>query len=386
MLVDVHSALTALLAGGAGAVVPGASERRAWEQLCIRARDGGLCGLLAERIRADGIPAPSDVLAQLDREAAHVASRNRRMHEDVERLARACEAAGVKIMLLKGAALLHSVYDDPGCRPMSDIDILISPGDTQRFDRVAREAGFDRGQCHVCDDFFPDYYYEREYLARGSNRTRVDLHVRPWRPLRYSRIVPGRALWRRARSVSIGRSRAFTPSPEDMLIHLCCHAAFHGAGRPLWLIDIHRFLARYADFLDWEYVVETLASWRLTHAWRFALVRCESIFGPVLPDPVRERLLRARCGWRDRLALWQAPRDAHGPLARLAVDMACTPGLRFRLAYLHRVLLPDSRHLGELYPARHVGWQACALGVRFQRWLSRAWCRSDTVGTAPPVP
>jgi hypothetical protein len=40
----------------------------------------------------------------------------------------ALAAAGVRVMLLKGAALALTVYETPGLRPIGDVDLLVDPG------------------------------------------------------------------------------------------------------------------------------------------------------------------------------------------------------------------------------------------------------------------
>ena len=162
----------------------------------------------------------------------------------------------------------------------------------------------------------------------------------------------------------MGGSQVDIPCHSDMLIHLMCHAAFHGGTKLLWLLDIHRFATRCVDQSDWDCAVRRLGEWKLGHAARFALERVESVIGPCVPATARGTLWSQRACWRDRLVLRQSPRDRASPWRATLVDVLCTPGWRLRLGYLRAVLFPDTAHLGECYRGRHPGWRWCARGTR----------------------
>lgn len=118
--------------------------------------------------------------------------------------------------------------------------------------------------------------------------------------------------------------------------------------------------------MDWDRFVATVVQWQLPLPVREGLEAAEHEFGQVCPPEVMERLERSRVSWRDRLALWQAPRDADHPKAHVAVNVLCTPGRRFVLGYLRAMLLPDRGHMADWYCHRHRAWLPCA---HLLRWL-----------------
>ncbi len=309
-------------------------------------------------------------------------SRNIRMMRVLARVAKQFNDAGVPIMALKGAALNLTLYTRADARPMTDIDLLIKPHDAERAARLLEELGCLRGESLVREDFFPRFHYEMNYTADAIFPVRIDLHVRPFRPLRYARLTPDEALWKRADKAPIGDTTVLIPSSEDMLIHLAVHSAVHGNPRRLWLDDIKRWADARRGEIDWERLLKAVRAWRLALPFRQALARVEDEFGPVCPPSVRLRLTELPVNWRDRLALWQAPRDFDHPTSHVAVNLLCTPGLRFVLGYLLAMALPDRGHMGEWYIRRHRGWLPYAhllrwLGPllrripRFWTWLSK---------------
>ena len=119
--------------------------------------------------------------------------------------------------------------------------------------------------------------------------------------------------------------------------------------------------------------------WRLTLPVRTAFRCAERLVGPVCPREVAERLRQLPVKWQDRAALWQAPRDADHPVAHVLVNVACTPGWRFALAYLFAVAVPDRKHMGRWYRRRHRGWLPWAHVVRWLRpIIARVWRLAKT--------
>lgn len=323
------------------------------------------------------VPAQSDALSQADLLAKW---RNIRLMHQLERIAAAFEAAGVPLMLLKGAALHLTLYERPEQRPMTDVDLLVRLEDASAAQEVLAGLGATPGPPLVRKNFFPDYYYETEWnLGAGSAAVRIDLHARPLRPLRYARTIPPGAIWDRATPVRLGSASVWVPSVEDMALHLAAHAAVHGFSRPQWLTELNAWLVAHDDVFDWQLLLQRATDWRLTEPLRLALHRVIDEHGLRLPRTFARGLARARPSWADRLAVWHAPRDATHSATHVLVNVLTTPGWRFKLGYLLAVALPDRPHMSGWYGRRHRGWFWCAQAVRWLRptvaWAPALWRR-----------
>jgi hypothetical protein len=303
-------------------------------------------------------------------EASLIGIRNRCLMHLLERIALRFNGAGIPLMVLKGAALNLTVYERPSERAMADLDLLVKPEHTDDARALLEEAGCLRGAPLVREDFFPRFYYETDYIAGKIYPMKIDLHVRPVRPLRYARLLPDAAFWDRADRVRIGRAVLLIPSTEDMLIHLAVHAAIHGFAEDKWLVDIRRWIQKRHDVIDWEAFLSSTSAWRLTLPVREALVRVSQEHGAACPVDVLRRLSNRRENWRDRLALRHAPHDAAHPIRHVAVNVLTTPGASFVLGYLRAVLVPGPEHMEENYFGRHWAWLPCAHLAR--------WCRPVT--------
>jgi len=331
-----------------------------WEDLAEGACRSGLAGIVLKNTAACRRDVPRSATEQLRAAAMTVAATNLNLLAEMRRLARAFHQAGVPLMLLKGAALNLSLYDSPELRPMDDLDLLIRPQQVGVALEVLERIGCRKGRGHIRDDFFPKYYYESEFLTGGRRPIRIDLHVRPFRPLRLAQTMPDDALWHGARRVLTGDATALIPKPELMLLHLAGHAAFHGCSRLLWLLDIKRLVDAHGSALDWAEIVARARQWHLSFPLLRAMTATQAALGPACPIDVTRQLARLPVGWRDRLTLWEAPRDAGSPLAHVVVNLISTHGIRFPAGYLLAHLLPGCDHLAEMYPWRHPGWQFCA--------------------------
>lgn len=340
---------------------------REWAELVTNATALGLAGLILERARRDELAIPPDFDRVLRGAAMAVAAANLHIEHELGRLAHALNQANVDVMVLKGAALNLTVYDRPDLRPMSDLDLLVRPESIETTLEVLKAQGCRRGFDLVRDDFFPRYHYELELTTDSPRPVRIDLHVRPFRPVRISRTMPDDALWDGANRFHVCAGSVHVPRPELMLIHLAAHAAFHGCSRLIWLYDIRRLVDRYGPSLDWSIITRNARDWRLTLPVLHALRKTGEWFGAVCPAEVNAILLEHPVSWKDRLVLRQAPHDAASPMAHVLVDLLCTPGIAFRAGYLRAFLAPGKKHLADVYPYRHVGWTVCAHALRVLR-------------------
>jgi len=341
-----------------------------WRDWTDEVINGGLAGIVQERAACLGAALPPECAGRLHRACVVAAANNLHLLAELENLLIAFNRRGIPVMLLKGAAL-GSVYGRPDLRPMSDVDVLVRPGHLDAALRLLDEQGCGRGRDLVGGDFFPTFHYETEVFTRSARPARVDLHVRPFRPMRVSRTMPDNALWERAGNAVIGRGEAAVPCPEFMLLHLAVHAAFHGFSRILWLYDIKRFTEMHGASMDWDLLTERAASWRLTLPLLRALEETRRQLDVPGLCGVIEGLSSRPVTWADRLTLAQAPRDAAHPMEHVLVNLLGTPGVRFRLRYLRALLRSSRRHLAGLYPYRHPGWTGCAQAWRAARAGSR---------------
>ncbi len=352
---------------GKDALVP--QDEAGWREFSHAAQKIGLAGLMLQRAGDLGIDLPPATFRRLKCQAGAVAARNIGLMAELARLTAALKHSGVEVMLLKGAALHLTLYDRPDIRPMSDLDLLVRADQVDLAMHALERANCRRGFDLICPDFFPEFYYEVEYLSESPTPARIDLHVRPLRPLRMASTLPEAAFWLDALTVDGGD--ACVPGHTTMLLHLASHAAFHGCDRLIWLYDIKQWVERYGDRMDWSRAARDARRWRLAPAVHAAMSRATEIFGEFGAGRFIDELAACGSSWSDRIVLAQTPRDASRPVRHVLVNWLTTPGMKRSTGYVLAHVLPGRAHLAAIYPYRHLGWTACAHVCRVVRALLR---------------
>jgi Uncharacterised nucleotidyltransferase len=169
------------------------------------------------------------------------------------------ESAGIRAMVLKGAALCHLLYPEPGLRPMRDLDLLVNPIDLLRAQRALTELGFDApltvaGQnpnhrhltcaTRQVEGFTVGVEVHHHLFEQGASPILMSMNELTSAPLSFS--------------LGLGDVTACTLGYEDTMWYLCQHLVestnvFSSVGL-IWVADIVSFAERYAAQIDWEYI------------------------------------------------------------------------------------------------------------------------------------
>ena len=167
---------------------------------------------------------------------------------DLTTLLGALGAAGIPVLLLKGAAFGYTLYPEPWLRPRHDTDLLVSPNDAAEAAQVLERAGYQpapavRGR-HVA--------HQRNFIRhdRGGLHNHCDLHWKPANPVAVADLLSFQELLDASQVVSIGDACvARTPQDAHALLLACLHRAahHHDSEDLLWLYDIHLLAERLTE-------------------------------------------------------------------------------------------------------------------------------------------
>ena len=324
---------------------------------------------------------PQDARERFELRAIGNRLRNRVVGALLREIDEGLAAANAHAILLKGAALLHSLYAEEGPRALSDIDVLVPA------------AGLDvAAGALATTGFAPAPHPEKHFFRR-------DMHVVFLRPLLHSIPVemhwdlaePYRpyafdldAIFAAGRPVGPDWRALHTMSREHTLAYLCVHLERHaifyrhvyrhidrddwldlvvrgGAGvRLLWLYDVALAVRRWRSAVDWDRFVECCNVWAIAPNVRAALEICRRVFLLAPPDDVIEPLHAGRAGLVGSIAsraLTVLPGDVSRRLSEsghttlvLALSEFFTPSvayLRQRYGVRTRLPLLRLRHLME---------------------------------------
>jgi hypothetical protein len=361
-MLSPEAELLLLTSGGGGGDSPGGSPpgARRIRELLGGQLDWEKLGWLAERERAAPVlwgqlQSMTNFAGHLPPEAAHLqrlamVSEFRMMHLE-QRLAESLAAlshAGIEVMLLKGAALAITVYGSFVRRPMVDVDIVVHEGEAERARDVLLEAGWVSSELEELEGFYKGHHHLPALVDGSGLEVQLELHTALFfegNPFRF----PVADLWRRAVPVTVRGRRAYVPSTQDQLLHLCLHFA-------------------------WSHMMNT-GAWRTFRDLR-ALMDAGDVRWDEFTELARESRGASCCYWTLRLA-----RDLVGLEVPVEVLDALRPPLspstleRVERHFIYH-LLPTEALCPSVFMARTM-WR---VGVR-PRWSGhggvRPWDRNE---------
>jgi len=229
-----------------------------WDGVLAEAERQGVAPLVYWHAKALGFEFPEDVRRGL--RALYVRHRlaNRIRMSVLCDILRAFEAAGIRGLVLKGAALVHLVYSDPALRPMRDVDLLVPRADVVRAQVLLGRLGFD---APLPDDgVLPNRHMAAATRHTGGMLISVEVHHNLFRhedlPLSFEMdnvTVSPCSFALRGCEIAVNAL-----GYEDMLWHLCQHmrlsAGVFGANRLIWAADIVSFAERFVADVNWSHV------------------------------------------------------------------------------------------------------------------------------------
>ena len=145
-----------------------------------------------------------------------------RMEERLDETVAAFEAAGVEMVLLKGAALARSVFASVADRPMLDLDVLVPADKTDAARAAAASAGWVWKHDRRYAPFFSTHHHLPPLHDSRGTRALLELHTGLF-PAGHPFQLEATSVADRAVRTR-GRNReALIPSTEDHLVYLCSH-------------------------------------------------------------------------------------------------------------------------------------------------------------------
>ncbi len=177
-------------------------------------------------------------------------ARNTLLLRELARILEAFDAAGIETIVLKGAALAQTVYEDIGLRPMNDIDLLVRPEDVEKAVAIMRRLDYQlnappehrRGMWKTIHYDYP--------LKHRDDGLLVELHWNVIGPHSDWREPPTEILWDSPYRWRLPAGKEFRVLPPLLFLSsLAAHLLFrHGLSRArlLWYMDIY-FLAQYIE-------------------------------------------------------------------------------------------------------------------------------------------
>ena len=287
--------------------------------------------------------------------------------------------AGIPVLLLKGAALLQTLYKERPCRPFCDLDLLIHRGDYACVKKLLEAEGYSTPA--EIPHSFPSQWHRRTLGPRLRQNAvfscpprgegiPLDLHFEVFEESP-SLGLASDWIWKDAKPVDVAGARVFLPSPVNQLIHLLLHLVKNrtcGTDAFSWFLDIDGWLRTYGPEIDTASLGRFLETSPLSEQMLTLLALVNPYLFSPLPEGVDEKI-RARkikpfplaeafpsrgngLGARKRSEL-EAFNAERGWVDRREQFFFLFHRARGRLEkyiFFWRWLFPDSKYLARKYP------------------------------------
>jgi hypothetical protein len=246
-----------------------------------------LLPLLYRNLKNAGVGDP--LLPRLKGVYRQVWFRNQLILEHGQRVLRTLADAGIPAIVLKGAALVQTVYAEPALRPMEDFDVLVP---REQFARAVRLLRAEEWVFQPpLQDPEPHFVFQHAVGMRREGGGELDLH---WSAMGLGEEWPP----------SDG-----TLAPAEQLLQICTHATRFNPDIPpiRWAADAYLLIAR-APF-PWDALVELADARRLSLVMFRCLEYLRDGLDVAVPDDVMDALALQNHK-REHLTLWL--RNARG--------------------------------------------------------------------------
>lgn len=312
-----------------------------WPDVRVATRKQRVSGSLCAAIRAGELAVTGEQRKQA--ETLHriaqlrVLTLERTLVDVVDRLT----AADIEARVLKGSAVAHLDYPDPGLRSYHDVDILVRADDFSGAVESLRGTGFERTLAEPRPGF--DRRFDKGTTMRPAEYYEVDLHrtlvLGPW-----GRLVDFDDLWEPGDSYALGERTLTALSPVNRFLHACYHAALGDWPLRLGsLRDVAELLRKLDD--DPAEVLERAGAWGVNAVVAAAVADTRRLLGGEAGALSRwaQRYVPSR-----REESWLALHTRTGKT--FAAQALATVGvlpLLDKVAYMRALLFPDAAYVAD---------------------------------------
>ena len=296
----------------------------------------GVAGLVHARLvnAADG----SALAAMFADAARRQAARALWVRAETGRLLDAFAAQGLRVLVLKGSALVWWLYSAPQLRASGDLDLLFaSRQDALRALDILTDCGYADGHDQG------DHAYEmlRKPAPGARYALEVDVHWRLLNAPVFAQALDFQALWAASITIPALGAQARGLGPVHALLHAAMNRAvnlYTGTGEVLkCLYDIHLLVA-WLDDAAWAETVRLAIATGLCGVLHSALEAVRSELRTDVPAWVLAELARA-------IPMESLDPQRLGDWGYMQRRNAAALPLRQRLYWLWRRLLPDLGYL-----------------------------------------
>lgn len=259
-----------------------------WDYLFQLARRHAIIPLLYSQLTREGanlIP-PSDLaLLRLHYQQNH--ARNIILTDELVRLIRIFNNAGIETIPYKGPALALFAYGNLALRRFVDLDVIVKKADVLRARDLLLDRGYAPGKSlSLAQQELLLKTQHNLQFSRDNRRLLLELH---WEvaPHLFASSVQENELWQNLTTLNINGTELKTLSADDLLFSLCVHGSRHLWERLGWICDVAELISRHQ--LNWPALLQRASETDSERMFLLGLHLAQKLLGAKLPPEVQNR-------------------------------------------------------------------------------------------------
>ncbi len=261
-----------------------------WQRVARLAEAEGATGVLWRTLRPVIEQVPMEFVRFLQARTMLADFRMQRLATRAQETAEALKAAGIPVLLLKGAAV--GALHDPTFRqrPMTDVDFLIHEADAERARNCVRAAGWREMPEPRLQDLLQGHQHLPPFVDPTLEGMRLELHTRLL-PADSSFALTSESLWAASSVAPPPFSMARVPDAARLLIHTAVHFAWqHEMRFGPWRTFRSVALLVQAPGWQWSAFVEMARAARAATSCYWTLRMSQLLCGIEIPRDALQRL------------------------------------------------------------------------------------------------
>ncbi|MGH7801225.1 MAG: nucleotidyltransferase domain-containing protein [Thermodesulfobacteriota bacterium] len=242
-----------------------------WEEILKSSFWHGIAPILYQNLKgfAESQLIPQNVMNDLKKAYYKSLVDNMHLYSELRRALERFNEKGIEVIVLKGAALAKTVYNNIALRPMVDVDLMVKREDLENSENLISELGY-----VFAGKRSPEWYKENNYHIQyfhPDKKILIEIH---WHilskseptPIAISDIDLVQGWWVRARALEIHGVKTLILCPDDLLFCLCLHFVKHRFQSPnggfrgvfssksalIQLNDVLQTIKYYRGGIDWH--------------------------------------------------------------------------------------------------------------------------------------
>ena len=281
----------------------------------------------------------------------------------VKQILAALRTSGIQVIVLKGWALIHTLYcGDYGQRQFADIDLLIRPKDIRPAEAILTKLGY-QGTEESWPGYSQRYLNARAYYLYGQNWTsgraiNIGLH---WGLINNPSYNPNQInidkLFERARLLVVEEQPVLELSPEDHVAYSCLHLGMHHMREETLFRDyeIATIIQKSGMDFDWKKVQEYAISWKVLLYVKKILNRVNGLWFGMVPAEVMMALAGRKPGSFEYLFFLLMEKTQGKSVLDQFIPWFTIPGLGKRISIMLEDIFPGPAYMKKRYGAAPGG-------------------------------